>query len=140
MSDSMQPHRWQPTRLPFPWDSPGKSTGVGCHCLLRTHQSTWSNSPLLFKKQGDFPESPVVGTLSFQCREHRLGPWSGIQCPSYHVAWPTNKQRSKHINKNYQPICYIANLKPRNTVSSFKTTLSFLPGSKLMKRWNNCAT
>ena len=24
----------QPTRLPLPWDSPGKSTGVGCHCLL----------------------------------------------------------------------------------------------------------
>ena len=31
MSDSMRPHRWQPTRLPRPWDSPGKNTGVGCH-------------------------------------------------------------------------------------------------------------
>ena len=30
----MQPHRWQPTRLPRPWDSPGKNTGVGCHFLL----------------------------------------------------------------------------------------------------------
>ena len=29
------PHRWQPTRLPRPWDSPGKNTGVGCHFLLR---------------------------------------------------------------------------------------------------------
>ena len=29
-----RPHRWQPTRLPFPWDSPGKNTGVGCHFLL----------------------------------------------------------------------------------------------------------
>ena len=28
-------HRRQPTRLPRPWDSPGKSTGVGCHCLLQ---------------------------------------------------------------------------------------------------------
>ena len=28
------PHRQQPTRLPRPWDSPGKNTGVGCHCLL----------------------------------------------------------------------------------------------------------
>ena len=34
MSDSVQPHRWQPTRLCCPWDSPGKNTGVGCHCLL----------------------------------------------------------------------------------------------------------
>ena len=36
MSDSVRPHRWQPTRLPCPWDSPGKNTGVGCHCLLQS--------------------------------------------------------------------------------------------------------
>ena len=35
MSDSLRPHRWQPTRLPYPWDSPGKNTGVGCHFLLQ---------------------------------------------------------------------------------------------------------
>ena len=35
MSDSERPHRWQPTRLPHPWDSPGKNTGVGCHFLLQ---------------------------------------------------------------------------------------------------------
>ena len=34
MSDSVGPHRWQPTRLLHPWDSPGKNTGVGCHFLL----------------------------------------------------------------------------------------------------------
>ena len=33
--DSLRPHRWQPTRLPRPWDSPGKNTGVGCHFLLQ---------------------------------------------------------------------------------------------------------
>ena len=35
MSDSVRPHRWQPTRLPRLWDSPGKNTGVGCHFLLQ---------------------------------------------------------------------------------------------------------
>ena len=35
VSDSARPHRRQPTRLPHPWDSPGKSTGVGCHFLLQ---------------------------------------------------------------------------------------------------------
>ena len=35
MSDSMRPQRRQPTRLPRPWDSPGKNTGVGCHFLLQ---------------------------------------------------------------------------------------------------------
>ena len=33
--DSVQPHRRQPTRLPRPWDSPGKNTGVGCHFLFQ---------------------------------------------------------------------------------------------------------
>ena len=36
MSNSVQPQRRQPTRLPHPWDSPGKNTGVGCHFLLHT--------------------------------------------------------------------------------------------------------
>ena len=35
MSNSVRPHRRQPTRLPCPWDSPGKNTGVGCHLLLQ---------------------------------------------------------------------------------------------------------
>ena len=35
MSDSVRPHRQQPTRLTCPWDSPGKNTGVGCHFLLQ---------------------------------------------------------------------------------------------------------
>ena len=35
MSDSVWPHRRPPTRLPRPWDSPGKNTGVGCHFLLQ---------------------------------------------------------------------------------------------------------
>ena len=35
MSDSVRPHGRQLTRLPSPWDSPGKNTGVGCHFLLQ---------------------------------------------------------------------------------------------------------
>ena len=35
VSDSERPHRRQPTRLPRPWDSPGKNTGVGCHFFLQ---------------------------------------------------------------------------------------------------------
>ena len=35
LSDSVWPHGRQPTRLPHPWDSPGKNTGVGCHFLLQ---------------------------------------------------------------------------------------------------------
>ena len=35
VSNSVWPHRRQPTRLPHPWDSQGKNTGVGCHFLLQ---------------------------------------------------------------------------------------------------------
>ena len=35
VSDSLQPHGLQPTRLLCPWDSPGKDAGVGCHALLQ---------------------------------------------------------------------------------------------------------
>ena len=35
MSHSVRPHRRQPTKLPRPWDSPSKNTGVGCHFLLQ---------------------------------------------------------------------------------------------------------
>ena len=35
VSNSVRPQRQQPTRLPCPWDSPGKNTGVGCHFLLQ---------------------------------------------------------------------------------------------------------
>ena len=43
VSNSSWPHGLQPTRLLCPWNFPGKSTGVGCHCLLRLTQLTFCN-------------------------------------------------------------------------------------------------
>ena len=43
MSDSVQPHRWQPTRLPHPSLSPGNNTGVGCHFLLQCMKAKSEN-------------------------------------------------------------------------------------------------
>ena len=43
MSDSSLPHGLQPTRLLRPWDFPGKSTGVGCHCLLQLSNTQIDN-------------------------------------------------------------------------------------------------
>ena len=43
VSDSLWPHGLQPTRLLHPWDFPGKSTGMGCHCLLQQkHHTNWN--------------------------------------------------------------------------------------------------
>ena len=45
MSDSVRPHRRQPTKLLCPWDSPGKNTGVGCHALLQVNFPTQKSNP-----------------------------------------------------------------------------------------------
>ena len=55
MSNSVRPHRWQPTRLPRPWDSPGKNTGVGCHFLLQSGPITsWQISGEKVETVADF--------------------------------------------------------------------------------------
>ena len=46
VSNSSRPHGLQPTRLFHPWDFPGKSIGVGCHCLLQ--YLTWADPNYLF--------------------------------------------------------------------------------------------
>ena len=72
MSDSVQSHRWQPTRLPCPWDSPGKNTGVGCHFLLQCMKwkvkvKSLSRVPTLCDpKDCSLPDSSVHGI--FQAR------------------------------------------------------------------------
>ena len=71
VSDSVRPHRWQPTRLLCPWDSPCKNTGVGCHFLL---QLFWSTSLQL----GTIRCSRL--TLDIYCLRHRVSslsnhPW-----------------------------------------------------------------
>ena len=70
MSDSAQPHRWQPTRLPRPWGSPGKNTGVGCHFLLQCRkvksESEVAQSCLTLSMDCSLPGSSVHGI--FQAR------------------------------------------------------------------------
>ena len=50
VSNSVRPHRQKPTRLPSPWDSPGKNTGVGCHflfqCMKQGTQSWYTGTTL----------------------------------------------------------------------------------------------
>ena len=72
MSDSVQRHRRQPTRLPHPWVSPGKNTGVGCHFLLqcmkvKTESEVTQSCPTLCDRMNcSLPGSSVHGI--FQAR------------------------------------------------------------------------
>ena len=77
MSDSVRPHRQQPTRPRRPWDSPGKNTGVGCHFLLQCmemkSESEVVQSRLTPSNPMDYspPGSSVHGI--FQARELEWG-------------------------------------------------------------------
>ena len=70
MYDSVRPHRWQPTRLPHPWDSPGKNTGVGCHflfqCMKMKSESEVAQSCPTLSMDCSLPGSSVHGI--FQAR------------------------------------------------------------------------
>ena len=67
MYDSVRPHRWQPTRLPNPWDSPGKNSGVGGYfflqCMKVKSESEVAQSCLTLSDPMDFslPGSSIHG-------------------------------------------------------------------------------
>ena len=77
MSDSVQPHRRQPTRLPRPWDSPGKNTGVSCHFLLqcmkvKSEREVAQSCPTLSDPMNcSLPGSPVHGIFQARVLEQR---------------------------------------------------------------------
>ena len=77
VSDSLPPHRWKPTTLPCPWDSPGKNTGVCCHFLLqcmkvKSEREVAQSCPTLSDPMDcSLPGSSVHGI--FQARVLELG-------------------------------------------------------------------
>ena len=80
MSDSVRPHRRQPTRLPRPWDSPGKNTGVGCHFLLqcrkvKSQRKSLSRVQLLVTSWTAAYQAPLSMRFSRQVY------WSGVPLP-----------------------------------------------------------
>ena len=74
VSDSVRPHGLQPTRLLRPWDFPGKSTGVGCHCLLR------GSSLPRDQTQAPCPVSPASAGGFFTTQSHPGSLWHCSSC------------------------------------------------------------
>ena len=103
MSDSVRPHRWQPTRLPRPWDSPGKNTGVGCHFLLRCmkvkSESEVAQSFLALSDPMDFSQPGTSSTHGiFQAR---VLEWSAIAFSSDQPRQHIKKQKYYFANKSH---------------------------------------
>ena len=80
VSDSAWPHRRQPTRLPRPWDSPGKNTGVGCHFLFQCRKVKSENEVaqlcLLVTPWTAAHQAPP--SMGYSRQEY----WSGMPLPS----------------------------------------------------------
>ena len=89
VSDSVQTHRRQPTRLRRPWDSPGKNSGVGCHFLLQymkvksESEVTQSCQTLSYPMDCSLPGSSIHGIFQARALE-----WGAIAFSGY------NGQRS----------------------------------------------
>ena len=73
MSDSVRPHRRQPSTLPRPWDSPGKNTGVGCHFLLQC---------MKVKSEREVTQSCPTLSHPMDCSPAGSSDWSGVPLPS----------------------------------------------------------
>ena len=80
VSDSVRPHRRQPTRLPRPWDSPGKNTGVGCHFLqyvkVKSESEVAQSCPTLATPWTAAYQAPL--SMGFPRQKY----WSGVPLPS----------------------------------------------------------
>ena len=82
VSNSLRPHGLQPTRLLRPWNFPGKSTGVGCHCLLHWWTLLLGKSKDTYKcrnETGDITAdaTEIWRTLKILREQSGMGRWRG---------------------------------------------------------------
>ena len=96
-SNSVRPHRRQPTRLSRPWDSPGKNTGVGCHFLLQCmkvkSKSEVAQSCLILNDPMDcsLPGSSMHGIFQARVLE-----WGAIAFSEWSISQPLKRM---HLNQ-----------------------------------------
>src|SRR5574337_527529 len=103
MSDSVRPYRWQPTRLPHPWDSPGKNTGVGCHFLLqcmkvKSESEVAQSCPTL----SDPMDCSLPGSSVYGIFQARVLEWGALPSPDLTLL---RYKFLQHQKKCICPVC-----------------------------------
>ena len=114
MLDSMWLHRWKPTRLPRPWDSPGKSTGVGCHFLLqcmkvKSEREVAHSCPTLSNPMDcSLPGSAIHGIFQARVLEWGAGAFSKTTIgmfkwfiPALLLAYDPSKPNKPHFTVSF---------------------------------------
>ena len=95
VSSSVQPRRWQPTRLPHPWDSPGKNTGVGCHVLLQCRKvKSESEVAQLRPTLSDPMDCSLPGSSNHGIFQARVLGWVPSPSPPENTEMETNDYNS----------------------------------------------
>ena len=111
MSDSVRPHRWQPTRLPRPWDSLGKNTGVGCHFLLQCMKA---------KSESEVTQSCLTSQLQ---PTRLLHPWdfpgksTGVGCRCLQIISQWHQELRSIIKGHPASRCQSQKLNPKRAAS-----------------------
>ena len=82
MSDSVQPHRRQPTRLLRPWDSLGKNAGVDCHFLLQCMKVKSESEVTQLCPTLHNPMDYIAYQAPLSMGVSRQEYWSGLLLPS----------------------------------------------------------
>ena len=105
VSDSVRPHRRQPTRLPHPWDSPGKNTGVGCHFLLqcmkvKSESEVAQSCPTL----SDHTHCSPPGSSVHGIFQARVLEWVAIAFSSVTSIEPPNLKRGGRAHWSHQKL------------------------------------
>ena len=106
MSNSVLPHRQQPNRLPHPWDSPGKNTGVGCHFLLqcmkvKSESEVAQSCPTLCDTMDcSLPSCTIHGIF-----QARILEWVAISF-SLIKAMPNNAQSTAQLHSSHTLVIY----------------------------------
>ena len=140
VSDSLRPLGLQPTRLLRPWGFPGKSTGVGCHCLLRftgivkfkVGKCTQTKSiPVAWRRWGSWEATDDGYKFSFTVME-----CSGISsnsCTTVNMLKPTEVHAVKTLKWwIFSYVNFISILKEQPLLKVVRA-VSLVPGSK--RKW-----
>ena len=116
MSDSVQPHGLKPTRLPGPWDSPGKNTEVGCHFLLQCMKvKVKSLSRVQFLGTPWTVAHQAPPSMVFSRQEY----WSGLPLPS-----PLGKVQFGRLGYNMKYFVFVCLIKSYIAAVEFLITCS----------------
>ena len=126
MSDSVRPHRRQPRRLPRPWDSPGKNTGVGCHFLLqcmkvKSGSEVAQSCPTLSDSMDcSLPGSSIHGIFQARVLEWGTIPFSDNTCMQFLAFFFPPQMRKLRYKESEQLLGFSAQGHPRPRQLAFR--------------------